>query len=359
MPALWLVSIDPIDRRKYQHLEYKPLINNRAHALGGENRILNPVIRSQYQDFLTILSQRKSLDDLDRLGVTYYLFLQDRVEEALAHLALVDANKLETKMQYDYFQAYAAFYQADLAKARQIAKKYEKYPVDRWREKFADISNQIAEIQGADPTIVEEGNREQEQQALAAREPALDLKVEGVKAILDHQNVEEVTVNYYEMDLEFLFSTNPFVSSDTSRFSIIRPNQTTTMKLAKGKTTSSFDLPKKYQASNVIVEILGGGKKTSKAVYANELKTTLSENMGLLSVRHGKTQKPLSKVYVKVYARTKQGDKFFKDGYTDLRGKFDYASVSTTGLGQTERFSILVMSEEDGATVLEASVPQR
>lgn len=354
-----LVIIDPIARRNYEHLEYKPLINNRAHALGGENRILNPVIRSQYQTFLTILSQRKNLDDIDHLSATYYLFLQDRITEALAHLAKVDAKKLETQMQFDYFQAYAAFYQADLGKARRIAKKYEGYPVDRWREKFADITSQIAEIEGAAPIVNEDGNREQEQQAAAAREPSLELQVEGSKATLDYHNVDEVIINYYEMDLEFLFSTNPFVSSDTSRFSIIRPNQSVTMKLPKGGKAKTFDLPKQYQSSNVIVEILGGGKKTSKAVYANNLKTTLSETMGLLTVRHGETGKPLSKVYVKVYASTPEGVKFFKDGYTDLRGKFDYASVSTTGLGQVQRFSILVMSEDQGATVLEASVPQR
>jgi len=354
-----LVTIDPIARRNYEHLEYKPLINNRAHALGGENRILNPVIRSQYQNFLTILSQQKSLNDRDRLAATYYLLLQDRVTEALAHLAQIDAKKLETQMPFDYFQAYAAFYQADLNQARNLAKKYEEYPVDHWREKFAEITAQIAEIEGSGPVVIEDGNREQEQQAAAAREPALDLKIEGVKATLDYQNVDEVTVNYYEMDLEFLFSTNPFVSSGTSRFSIIRPNQSVTMKLPKGEKTKTFDLPKHYQASNVIVEVLGGGKKTSKAVYANNLKTTLSETMGLLTVHHGETGKPLPKLYVKVYANTPEGVKFFKDGYTDLRGKFDYASVSTTGLGQVQRLSILVMSEEHGATVLEASVPQR
>lgn len=354
-----LVTIDPIARRSYQHLEYKPLINNRAHALGGENRILNPVIRSQYQNYLAVLSQRKALDAMDRLSATYYLLLQDRVEEALAHLKLVDPKKLQSQMQFDYFQAYAAFYQADLGKARSIARKYDKYPVDHWREKFADITAQIAEIEGANPLVIDEGNREQEQQVAAAREPSLDLKVEGVKASLDHYNIAEVTVNYYEMDLEFLFSTNPFVSSGTSRFSIIRPNQSISMKLPKGKKVTSFELPKTYHASNVIVEILGGGKTTSQAVYANDLKTTLSEAMGLLTVRHDKSGMPLSKVYVKVYAKTKGGVKFFKDGYTDLRGKFDYASVSTSDLGQVERLSILVMSEKDGATVLEASVPQR
>ena len=81
--------------------------------------------------------------------------------------------------------------------------------------------------------------------------------------------------------------------------------------------------------------------------------------MGILTVRHSKTGKPLSKVYVKVYADTDKGVKFFKDGYTDLRGKFDYASVSSTSLGNVRKFSVLVMSEENGATVLETSVPQR
>jgi hypothetical protein len=67
----------------------------------------------------------------------------------------------------------------------------------------------------------------------------------------------------------------------------------------------------------------------------------------------------LPKVYVKVYADTTNGVKFFKDGYTDLRGKFDYASVSSTGIGKVRKFSVLVMSEEQGATVIEASVPQQ
>lgn len=354
-----LITVDPINRRRFEHLEYKPLINNRAHALGGENRILNPVVREQYAQFLRVLSQKKQLDDLDHLATTYYLFLQDRVAEALAHLKQVNPAQLKTKMQYDYFQAYAAFYEADLSKARRLAAKYEKYPVDRWRNRFADLTAQIKEVEGAGPEVIEDGNREQEQQLAAAREPSLGLEVEGVKATLDFQNVPEVTVNYYEMDLEFLFSTNPFVSSDTSRFAIIQPNKSMKMKLQGQKGSKIFTLPTEYQASNVIVEVIGGGKTTSTAVYANELKTILSDSMGLLTVRHEKTGKPLPKVYVKVYADTADGVKFFKDGYTDLRGKFDYASVSSTGLGEVRKFSVLVMSEEHGATVLEASIPQR
>lgn len=354
-----LVTMDPINRRRFEHLEYRPLVNNRAHALGGENRILNPVIRNQYLRYLEVLSQRKSLDDRDHLGVTYFLFLQDRVGEAIAHLGKVRPDRLETRMQYDYFQAYAAFYQEDLGKARAVAKKYEGYPVDRWRERFDALLGQIKEVEGAGPAIVEEGNRDQEQELAASLEPALAVKVEGGRVKLSHQNIAEVTVNYYEMDLEFLFSTNPFVSSNSSRFDIIRPNKSESMAIGKGRKTSALELPKEYQAGNVIVEVLGGGKKVSRAVYANELRTVLSESMGLLTVRQGKNGRPLSKVYVKVYADTNQGPVFFKDGYTDLRGKFDYASVSTQGLGKVRRFSILVMSEGHGATVLEAQAPRR
>ena len=354
-----LVSMDPVNRRRFEHLEYRPLVNNRAHALGGENRILNPVTRNQYLSFLEVLSQRKSLDDRDHLGVTYYLFLQDRVTEALAHLSKVRPSRLETRMQFDYFQAYAAFYQEDLGKARTVAKKYERYPVDRWRERFGALMGQIKEIEGVNLEVVKDGDREQEQELAASLEPALALEVDGGKIKLSHQNIKEVRVNYYEMDLEFLFSTNPFVSNDSSRFDIIRPNKSESRVIGKGQKATILPLPKEYQARNVIVEVLGGGKKVSRAVYANELRTVLSETMGLVTVRQGKTGRPLSKAYVKVYADTNQGPVFFKDGYTDLRGKFDYASVSSQGLGKVRKFSILVMSEDDGATVLEARAPRR
>ena len=45
--------------------------------------------------------------------------------------------------------------------------------------------------------------------------------------------------------------------------------------------------------------------------------------MGLVTVRQGRMG-VLFEGHVKVYADTNQGPVFFKDGYTDLRGKFDY-----------------------------------
>ena len=52
-------------------------------------------------------------------------------------------------------------------------------------------------------------------------------------------------------------------------------------------------------------------------------------------------------MYVKVYAQLADGPvKFHKDGYTDLRGRFDYASVNTNELDVASKFSILILSDE-------------
>ncbi len=70
--------------------------------------------------------------------------------------------------------------------------------------------------------------------------------------------------------------------------------------------------------------------------------------------------KPLPKVYVKVFAQMQNGETvFYRDGYTDLRGRFDYASSSTLDIAQVKQFVILVISEEAGARVLTATPPAR
>ena len=65
-------------------------------------------------------------------------------------------------------------------------------------------------------------------------------------------------------------------------------------------------------------------------------------------------------VYVKVYSQQKDGGiKFYKDGYTDLRGRFDYASLSTGDLESVAKFSLLISSKNNGSMVREAMPPLR
>ena len=99
--------------------------------------------------------------------------------------------------------------------------------------------------------------------------------------------------------------------------------------------------------------------KKSQAYYANSLNVQIIENYGQVKVASLKGAM-LPKVYVKVYARMKDGSvKFYKDGYTDLRGRFDYSSLNTNELEIVDRFSILVLSDTDGAAVREAAPPKQ
>ena len=83
----------------------------------------------------------------------------------------------------------------------------------------------------------------------------------------------------------------------------------------------------------------------------------LSPSDGTLRVRDAKGR-PLPAAYVKVYARPAGGGNpvFHKDGYTDPRGVFDYANVSSSG-SAVETFALLVLHDTEGARTLEASAP--
>ena len=84
------------------------------------------------------------------------------------------------------------------------------------------------------------------------------------------------------------------------------------------------------------------------------------ESFGQLKVVDAKSGQRVPATYCKVYAKLKDGKtQFYKDGYTDLRGRFDYTSLSTNDLDNVEKFSVLVMNEKLGATVREVSPPKR
>ena len=51
--------------------------------------------------------------------------------------------------------------------------------------------------------------------------------------------------------------------------------------------------------------------------------------------------------------------RFHKDGYTDLRGRFDYASVSDDPNAGAERYAVLVLDEQLGAVIRDVAPPAR
>mmetsp|Transcript_39520 Transcript_39520/g.37991 ORF Transcript_39520/g.37991 Transcript_39520/m.37991 type:complete len:83 (-) Transcript_39520:227-475(-) len=81
----------------------------------------------------------------------------------------------------------------------------------------------------------------------------------------------------------------------------------------------------------MVVEINGGGRQLFKTYYSSQLKAQIVESYGEVKVTDLKG-KPLPKVYVKVFAQNRGQSTaaavFFKDGYTDIRGKFEYCQLS-------------------------------
>lgn len=362
--ALWLdsplVRIDPAERRWYEHLEYAPLINARAHALGGKRRkILNDRFAEQWARTMTLIGHRPRPTDDDWLAVTYYMLLQDRVDDALAAFAKVDPAKVETRLQLDYARAYLAMAEGRPGEAREVARGYDDYPVPRWRDLFRAVLAQADEAEGKGPQVVDERDHDQRQGALAATEPALDLSVENRAVTIRYQNLTACRVNYYLMDVELLFSRQPFVQQQGGQFSFVRPNRSDEVALPAGQREVLFELPEAFRSKNVIVEVVAGALRRAQAYYAHALSVQVIEQYGQVRVTHQLTGKPLPAVYVKVYARLRGGQvRFYKDGYTDLRGRFDYASLSTSELDGAERFALLILSDEHGAVIKEAAPPK-
>ena len=356
-----LLTLDPVERLDYQHLEYAPLVNPRAHQVGAKRKILNSSFREQYQRFMKCLSEQATLKPADLLAVAYYMTLQDRVEDALGWFARVERGTIAEKLQYDYLDAYLSFYRGDVDRARTLAKDHAGEGVDRWRDRFALILNQLEELEkGTTAAAADRENRDQAQGELAANEPALELQVEAGKIKLDYRNAKTCTLNFYPMDIELLFSRSPFMQEGSAQFSYVQPVTSKELALPAEKDTITMDLPVEFQAKNVMVEALAEGVRKTQAYYANTLRVQMVETYGQLIVTHADSRKPVPGTYVKVYAKMKDGSvAFFKDGYTDLRGRFDYVSVNTNALDNTERFSVLVLSPDFGAVVREAAPPKR
>jgi hypothetical protein len=355
-----LLTIDPVARHQYEHLEYKPLVNARAHSLGQRRQIVNGRLLEQYHKFMKLLGYHKQLSDDDQLAVAYYLLLQDRIEEAMAAFAQVNADKVTTRLQYDYSLAYLDLYNDEPRNVRAIAGKYANHPVDRWRNAFGAIANQLDEIDGKGTKVADTEDRTQRQGGLAASEPGFEFTLTGKTVNLSWQNLDAARVNYYLMDVELLFSRNPFVQQSGGQFSSIRPNATRELKLPAGQTRLALNLPDDLARRNVLVEIIAAGKNRSLPYYANAMDVRLTENYGQLRVTDLGSGKALPKVYVKSYVRLANGQvKFHKDGYTDHRGRFDYASVSTPENAAPQRYAILVLSDEHGAMIREAAPPQQ
>jgi hypothetical protein len=267
--------------------------------------------------------------------------------------------------------------------------------VPRWRLLFADAVAQADEAEGKRGNVErgDKPDREKAQSEFTATDPTFDFKIENNAIALTWGNLGEVTINFYLMDPEFAFSSSPFVKQDAARFSVIKPTRSVKQELPKNGTAMDIPLPAEFAKANVLSEIVGAGSRKAQTNYANTLRLAVTENFGRMEVRDAANDRVLPKAYVKVYARLNNGTvRFFKDGYTDLRGRFDYASLNSekpgtpppppppqpprpfgpgpadsldyqmlkpSELNDVEKLAVLILSDSNGATTREVNPPRQ
>lgn len=347
-----LLSFEPKSRREFEHLEFDPLVHQRAHRLGSQRVIGNSALAQQYLGLMTLLGYHRQLGADDWLAVAYHLVLQDRIDEALAAFAKIDPGRIAARIQYDYLAAWLCFCTGDTQKARTLAETHKAHPVPHWQQRFRAVLDQLDEAAGKAPATSPESPD------LAAQAPALELTIDGRTLTIAHKNLASCEVRYYELDVEFAFSARPFASEGGTSAAFVMPNLREQKDLAGSQT--SFALPPQFQQKNVLVEVRGGGLVRSRTYFANALDVRFLESFGQVAVSAPDTKNPLPRTYVKVFARLPNGQvRFHKDGYTDLRGRFDYASVSDDPNAAAERYAVLVLDEQRGAVIREVAPPAR
>tara|TARA_R110002049_G_scaffold4601_4_gene31941 strand:+ start:203827 stop:210162 length:6336 start_codon:yes stop_codon:yes gene_type:complete len=381
-----LLNVDPIARRKHELLEYAPLVRARIHRLGEENEILNPTFLNQYREFMRVLSHRQNVESDEALVLSYYLLIQNRITEAIKTFDAIDAVAVSAKLQYDYMKAYLAMHRGNVAVAQQLARQHADHPVPRWRARFRELGLHLQQqkdlmvreqlvsldkstseddsaptdgiIQGSGDLALMD--RDRRQQTASTMQPDVGVRVEGNTLRIDHRNAKDVTMNLYGVDLELLFSKAPFVREDLQRMAMVRPMQSETITFDDETGVGRYELNENLQRQTLLVEVVAGASRSTALFYGGRITTYVSESFGQLQTTDVATSRPISTAYVKVYAKYPGGDvRFYKDGYTDARGRFDYASVSAADAKGAERFAILVMSEEEGATLHDVAPPNR
>eukprot|EP00825_Cyclidium_porcatum_P021665 TRINITY_DN24093_c0_g1_i2.p1 TRINITY_DN24093_c0_g1~~TRINITY_DN24093_c0_g1_i2.p1 ORF type:complete len:319 (-),score=42.97 TRINITY_DN24093_c0_g1_i2:50-889(-) len=263
----------------------------------------------------------------------------------------------------DYLAAYLDIYSGypHFKLAREIVEKYQDYPVISWRNLFTNLQNQLAEYDGDAIQQDQKVKTEYDKNAQSSqKEESLSFELDNQNLVIYYQNISKIKISYYIIDLEILFSRSPFLKQESQSFNFVEPNYTMYQDLVKQPILDKIIIPihKQYVKNNLYIQIVGPNKSLNTTYFSSSLKLHVLKNYGQVKVTDEKN-KPLSKIYVKCYAMDKntQQPNFYRDGYTDIRGKFDYALSSATDIDQIEKFAILIQSDDYGSQIQEVEKP--
>lgn len=332
-----LIQITPTEHHDWETLEFDPLINPRTHPFANSPHLTHQLAQAHYRDYLQTLIWKPALTSQDHLTLTYFLLLQDRIAKALETFEKINPKTLPHPLQYDYLHATVLFYQAKPQLAKIIADPHAtSLPPGLWKDRFQSIVNQAQEISTPLPTT--------SQTTPTTNTPALTITpLPDNQIMLEHTALPGTTLSLYNIDLEVLFSTDPFLQNglETS-LPPIAPNHKIKIKFEKNTTQTTYQLPPKLHQGNLLIAADSKQTKTLKILDSQLIKTHLNPQTRTIQVIDPLLNQPLPKTYIKVYAQDQNGViSFYKDGYTDLRGKFDYLSHTAIDPSTISRLAIL------------------
>jgi len=365
---------DFLRRDDFTIKEYYPLINPRAHVLGSAStNIINDTFKKTYEEFLMYLFQKYTPTVDDYVLLINYLIAQDQIEKGLEITRRIkeeDINSITTKIQFDYQTAYLNFITGypDFSKADAICEKYLTYPVLSVRNLFVEMANQLSEFKESE--ILRQTEKKLEGEALnkqkQSKSPTFSSSLEGHKIKLVSNLVGELNIKFYKVEAEVIFSLNPFSFESKKAFTYVSPFYEATVKTKDEQDVVSnvFEIPDTIRNENFFIEIRANNEKLQKSEFVTyvpfKLNCVVSQEFGIIKCFNPENNKPVPKIYVKCFAKYNNGQiKFYKDGYTDLRGSFDYVSLNSDKIDNIDSFAMLVTSAEYGSKVLTEKPPQK
>lgn len=359
-PKRPLGSYDPLIRKMASYNEFWTAANvpgKNLRYIEGRPKIAN--FDETYRNFLLMAVLNSfnlpSMSIEDRMCATYYMILMNRTADALRIFSSITTEPEDNQL-FDYMKGFLTVH-ADATGMMSLSELTSKYLKSdnigpALREKWRDLENFVGELRDCaeyDGEFVyesEESRRNRSEVILA-----MD------KLVVKYKNLDTLTLKLYKIDIELMFTTAPFTRSNNS-YRFVEPTKSFTQTVEKEAKVNVLPLTDitgpmdDMVGENMIFEVLSAGRCVNGSIYVNQLDLQLSDSQ--VRVLRKPEGTPVVKAYVKVYVQTKSNTEgvFYKDGYTDLRGRFDYKTVATNALDSVTRFGILVKTISNGADIL-------
>ena len=253
-------SANKLEFQVFSFKEYHPIVNARFHQLSKEkSSILNIDLEATYLNFLKYFFERGSKVTVeDNMMLTYYLLLQDRIDEAFGVYSLIDAEapqNLGLGLQYDYMGAYFDLYKGmpHFTKAKTLCDKHLGDPIASWRLLFVEIANQLAEIEGE----TQESKDAKQENAAKGDQEILKSKIVDNGIEVEYANLESINLEFFEVNLEVLFSLYPFMTTEFDELVFSKSIESHDVKLTKSTNIQRhlFQLPKTLEGRNLIAKV--------------------------------------------------------------------------------------------------------